>query len=212
MPPAPKTGQRRRRLTPEARRALIDQAAAEVFAKRGYEGATLDEIARTAGVVASVIYNHYPSKEALYLELLERHSRVLRERTIDARRGADMRTELRRRIDDFFSTIEEDVFLWRTMFRDPPLNPGIAAAHARLQARASAEITGALENGALGGRADPDLPSMVAETVKAGLNGLANWWWDHREVERAAVVETATALLWDGISGMADSLGDGDAH
>jgi AcrR family transcriptional regulator len=197
----------RRRLTPEARRALIDQAATEIFAQRGYEAATLQEIAGAAGVVASVIYLHYHSKEELYLELLERHSQALRERTIRAPRGSDVRSALRQQIDDFFSAIEEDTFLWRTMFRDPPSEPGIAAAHARLQAKAGQAIASVLKGGALGERQDtgtvnPRAARMVAEMAKAGLNGLASWWWINREVERAAVVDTATALLWDGLSQM----------
>lgn len=202
-----KNQERRRRLTPEARRALIDEAATAVFARRGYEAATLQEIAGAAGVVASVIYNHYPSKEALYLELLERHSRVLREQTTGVTRNLDPREGLRSRIDDFFSTLENDTFLWRTMFRDPPLAPEISAAHARLQVKASEAMTAVLENGSLDrsegkGMADPQTPVMVAETVKAGLNGLASWWWDHREVERGAVVDTATSLLWEGLSAL----------
>jgi len=198
----------RRRLAPEARRALIDQAATKVFAQRGYEGATLQEIAGAAGVVASVIYLHYRSKEELYLDLLERHSQALRERTIRAPRGSDVRGELRQQIDDFFSAIEEDTFLWRTMFRDPPSEPGIAAAHARLQDKAGEAIASVLNGGASEMQQHPrevdsSAARMVAEMTKASLNGLANWWWSNREVERTAVVGTATALLWDGLSQMA---------
>ncbi|HEV7770324.1 MAG TPA: TetR family transcriptional regulator [Solirubrobacterales bacterium] len=197
----------RRRLTPEARRALIDEAATEVFAQRGYEAATMQEIAAAAGVVASVVYLHYRSKEELYLELLERHSRALRERTIRSPRSSDIRGEFRRQIDDFFSALESNSFFWRTMFRDPPLDPKIAAAHARVHAKAGAAITQVLEGGADKKRRDgsavnSSTTSMVAEMARTGLNGLACWWWDHREVERAAVVDTATALLWDGLGKM----------
>jgi AcrR family transcriptional regulator len=197
----------RRRLTPKARRALIDEAATEVFAHRGYEAATMQEIATAAGVVASVVYLHYRSKEELYLELLERHSRALRERTIRSPRSSNIRGEFRRQIDDFFSALESDSFFWRTMFRDPPLDPKIAAAHARVHAKASKAITQVLEGGTHkkrrdGGAFDSSTMSMVAEMAKTGLNGLACWWWDHREVERAAVVDTATALLWDGLGRM----------
>lgn len=194
----------RRRLAPEARRALIDEAATEIFARRGYDSATLQEIAGAAGVVASVIYLHYRSKEELYLKLIEEHSRALRARTIRRPQGADLREELRQVIDDFFSVLEEDSFLWRMMFRDSPIEPTIAATHARLQAKASAAIAAVLDSETVPVRGQPaayDAPSsIVAEIVKSGLNGLASWWWDHREVERDVVVETATGLLWGGLS------------
>jgi AcrR family transcriptional regulator len=183
---------------------LIDEAATEVFTRHGYDSATLQEIAAAAGVVASVIYLHYRSKEELYLKLLEEHSRTLRERTIRRPRSGNLRKELEQVIDGFFSTLEEDTFLWRTMFRDSPSEPTIAAAHARLQAKASAAITAVLEGEVASTRrgrtADGPKSSMVAEMVSAALNGLAHWRWDHSEVERGVVVETATDLLWGGLS------------
>lgn len=188
----------RRRLTPSARRALIAEAATEVFAERGYEAATMQEIARTAGVVASVIYDHYPSKRDLYVELLEQQGRMLVEKTIRPPIEEDFRGGLRAQIDDFFQTIEADPFVWRMLFRDPPGDADTVAAHARVQARATEAIAAVLERGA-----DADSlisATMVAEMVKSSLNGLAAWWWEHREIPRAELASTATTLLWDGLS------------
>jgi AcrR family transcriptional regulator len=57
------------RWTPERRKqrthdALLD-AAITVFARRGFHGASLDEIAETAGYTRGAIYKHFPDKEAL---------------------------------------------------------------------------------------------------------------------------------------------------
>src|SRR2546430_6494223 len=67
----------RKRLSAEARRELIEQAASEVFAERGYHGASIDEIAGRSGVSAPVVYDHFASKQDLYKRLLERHQRDL---------------------------------------------------------------------------------------------------------------------------------------
>ena len=69
------------RWTPERRRqrtreALLD-AAAVVFAKRGFQGASLDEIAETAGYTRGAIYKHFADKEDLLQEVCVR----LNERT-----------------------------------------------------------------------------------------------------------------------------------
>jgi AcrR family transcriptional regulator len=69
------------RWTPERRRertreALLD-AAAVVFAKRGFDGASLDEIAATAGYTRGAIYKHFADKEELLHEVCVR----LNERT-----------------------------------------------------------------------------------------------------------------------------------
>ena len=70
------------RLTPERRKeltrtALID-AAAELFARKGFDAASLDEIAETAGFSRGAIHFHFDSKDDLFLAVLERfHDQLL---------------------------------------------------------------------------------------------------------------------------------------
>ncbi|MDL5159964.1 TetR/AcrR family transcriptional regulator [Actinomycetospora termitidis] len=52
---------------------LLD-AAATVFAERGYGAASVEEIARTAGVSVGSVYAHFTSKEKLFVALMERRS------------------------------------------------------------------------------------------------------------------------------------------
>lgn len=63
------------RLTPERRRALtrtaLVDAAAEVFARRGFHAASLDEIAETAGFTRGAIYSNFGGKDDLFLEVLD---------------------------------------------------------------------------------------------------------------------------------------------
>ena len=56
---------------PGATRASLIQAAAEVFAERGYAGAGIDAIAERAGVTGGAFYKHFPSKAELLLEVVE---------------------------------------------------------------------------------------------------------------------------------------------
>lgn len=62
------TPERRRQLT---RDVLID-AAAQVFARRGFEGASLEEIAETAGYSRGAIYKNFGGKEELFLAVNQR--------------------------------------------------------------------------------------------------------------------------------------------
>lgn len=68
-------------LTPERRRALTREhllaAAAEVFACRGYHGATLEEVAHTAGFTTGAIYSNFSGKEELFLALAAERERQL---------------------------------------------------------------------------------------------------------------------------------------
>ncbi|MDX6609870.1 MAG: hypothetical protein QOF85_1795 [Solirubrobacterales bacterium] len=155
----------------------------------------MQEIARAAGVVVSVLYDHYSSKRELYVDLLERHGQTLMKRSIRPPTGSHHRTELHRQIDDFFRAIEEEPLLLSMLFRDPPGDRAIVKAHRRVQAMATEAISIALGD---------ELPeterTMIAEMVKASLASLARWRSDHRELSREQCVDTATSLIWDGLS------------
>jgi AcrR family transcriptional regulator len=56
-----------------ATRVRLLDAAARVYAKRGFAGATLDEVAGEAGFTKGAVYAHFGSKENLLLALLHEH-------------------------------------------------------------------------------------------------------------------------------------------
>lgn len=61
----------RRELEKRARRKAILGAAKALFAEKGYDAATLDDIASRAGYAKGTIYLYFPSKEELFLNLME---------------------------------------------------------------------------------------------------------------------------------------------
>jgi AcrR family transcriptional regulator len=78
-----------RRLTAEQRRQQLFSVALELFARRGYRATTMDDIAEAAGVTKPLVYQHFSSKRALYLELVDSIAQEL----LIAVRGAVMRAE-----------------------------------------------------------------------------------------------------------------------
>ena len=71
----------RERLTPEKRReqtrAYLLEAAAEVFARRGFHGASLDEVADAAGFSKGAVYSNFKSKEDLFLALVRQRQEAM---------------------------------------------------------------------------------------------------------------------------------------
>ncbi len=57
---------------------MLLEAGLTVFAERGIELATLDEVARTAGFTKGAIYGQFPSKSAFLLALFEQYAAVAR--------------------------------------------------------------------------------------------------------------------------------------
>src|SRR5580700_2430005 len=73
MPVEKLTRERRRQQT----RDVLVAAATEVFAERGYEGASLEEIAERAGFTRGAIYKNFSGKEDLFFTVIERMNELV---------------------------------------------------------------------------------------------------------------------------------------
>ncbi len=76
------------RLPAQQRRTQLLSVAIEVFAEQGFHATSMDEIAEAAGVTKPVLYQHFPSKRALYRELLDDVDAQLVARIVGATSGA----------------------------------------------------------------------------------------------------------------------------
>ncbi|MGZ4691674.1 MAG: TetR/AcrR family transcriptional regulator [Acidimicrobiia bacterium] len=76
------------RLPAEQRRTQLLSVAVEVFGERGFHATSMDEVAEAAGVTKPVLYQHFPSKRALYRELLDEVDAQLVSRLVTATAGA----------------------------------------------------------------------------------------------------------------------------
>jgi AcrR family transcriptional regulator len=187
----------KRRLSAPERREVIEIAATQVFAERGYVAASIDEIARRSGVSAPVVYDHFASKLALHRRLLERHRDELlalwREHLLTSEPPA---TRVPRAIDAWARYVETHPFAWKMLFQETTGDAAAAAAHREVLAGSRAVLAPLV--GELPGGADLANLEMAAELIRSGLIGLALWWQDHPDVPRAEIVSTAVNVLWLG--------------
>jgi AcrR family transcriptional regulator len=198
--PAP----RRRMSAPRRRQALL-LAAEEVFARHGYHGASLEEIAQAAGVSKTLIYEHFASKRDLHASLVHAHvEEIFRRLQANAERGATGEERLRGGIDAFLSFVEEHREAWRALLRDAA-DPEVGDVVERVQAQATGVIAALIA-------ADPDAVhdsalavEMHAQLLSGAVQSLANWWHDHQDVPREELVRRAMEFCWDGIRAQADA-------
>ena len=105
-----------RRLTADARRRQLFATALRLFAERGYAAATMDDIAEAAGVTKPLLYQHFESKRALYLELMDVFAGVVVNRIVEATASADgPRQEVERGFAAYFALMVENEAAFRLL-------------------------------------------------------------------------------------------------
>jgi AcrR family transcriptional regulator len=125
------------------RRRLLDAAGA-VFARRGFHGSSVEEIAREAGATTGALYSNFTSKEDLFLALFEQsvatdvreYSRSFNAggtAAAEARAGADRFMQILRERPDYFPLFIE---FWAYAIREPALQERFAVHLATLRSAA----------------------------------------------------------------------------
>jgi AcrR family transcriptional regulator len=205
MAAPPKTNPPRKRLSAGDRRAAILDAALEVFSRRGYNGASIDEIAQAAGISKALIYEHFPSKKDLHVSLLERHTQQIFIRlaqTADTDDPGEVR--LRNGVDAFFEWAEQNRTAFRLLFRDT-FEADVADALERLQSQATGAIAALIaaepaEPGPHDRETDFALAiEAMAQQLSGSAQSLAIWWQTHPDIEREWLVDRVMEYAWLGL-------------
>jgi AcrR family transcriptional regulator len=180
----------------EQRREVIERAALELFAERGYAAASMDELARRSGVSAPVLYDHFDSKLDLHRRLLERTRGELLAMWREALAvEAPDPERIPRALDAWARYVEANPYAARMFFRETTGDADAIAAHRRIQAESQVSL-GEILGGEQAG--EPVELEMAAVVMRSALTGLAVWWLDHPEVTREQIVATAVNVIWIG--------------
>jgi AcrR family transcriptional regulator len=157
------------------RQELLD-AAAVVFAKQGYHGASVDQVAEAAGFTKGAVYSNFRSKEELFLELLERQldrSVELLEGVVDAL-PPDERipaiveaTETLPILEGGWFLLEAEFLLYAARNEDPSVRQRVAARQQRTRERITAVVQRHLDD--IGAE-----PAIAAEDITRLLTAAAD--------------------------------------
>lgn len=188
----------------DKRDAMLHQAAV-VFARDGYDRASMAQLAAECGVSKALLYHYYASKEALLFAIVESHLSDL----VDAVNQADdERLAPAERLEALVAALLD-------AYRDADAEHRVQIEGLRLLPEAEQEELKALERklvrtfaGAIRD-VDPDAfeGTVLLKPVTMSLFGMLNWFYMwHREdgpLDRQAYARLATALLVGGVRGLA---------
>jgi AcrR family transcriptional regulator len=195
-------------MTKADRRSQLLANARRVFGELGYSGATMEEIAARSGVARSLLYEHFDSLDELYLECMHNARSELAGHVMAAAivpGGPEDR--LRAGIHAYLTFVKNEGRGWDVLFASGP-TPGAPAGKFAPEVRLStAEQIAALLTAEL-----PRLPPSDAHAYAHAITGageqLARWWRYNPDVPIDTVVERMMTIVWRGMQGVVDELGD----
>lgn len=192
-----------KRIPADERRAEIALAAGPLFARHGYTGTKLDDIAAAAGVTKPIVYRHFDSKKGLYLELLRKHRDDLPSfiEGVEAEPGdGSTETLVRAILEGWLDYVRENQYSWRMLFRDTSGDEEIQEFRRQVNLRAR-EILAAFITAQADDRIPPEQVEPTAELLSSGLAGLALWWGDHPDTPKSVLVDVAARISARAVGG-----------
>ncbi|MCS0637835.1 TetR/AcrR family transcriptional regulator [Streptomyces sp. LP05-1] len=196
----PRRGRRVRMTGAERRQQLLD-IGRTLFAQRGFEGTSVEEIAAKAGVSKPVVYEHFGGKEGLYAVVVDREMRQLLDMVTGALTAGHPRELLEQAAFALLDYIEAYTDGFRILVRDSPVaqSTGTFASLISDIATQVEDILG-LEFKARG--FDPKLAPLYAQALVGMVALTGQWWLDARRPKKAEVAAHLVNLAWHGLDGL----------
>jgi AcrR family transcriptional regulator len=185
------------------RRDQLLRVAREIFAERGYQATTMDDVAAAAGFTKPILYQHFSSKESLYNEIVQNASSHLLESLMSATKGvSNPRDIVSSAFRGYFDVIMHETAVFRLLFLQPHVGDHLSELR-RVESRLTSYIEELIPL-----RSDPTLRRQFAASVVGMAEGAATAWLVQQEnagwppLKDGAVEEMASRisrLAWGGL-------------
>jgi AcrR family transcriptional regulator len=196
----------RARMTGAERRFQLIDVARSLFAERGYEGTSIEEIAQRANVSKPVVYEHFGGKEGLYAVVVDREmSALLDGITSSLTRTTNNRSRLRieRVTLALLTYVDERTDGFRILIRDSPAAI-TSGTYSTLLNEAVNQVSSILAGDFSRRGLDPDMAPLYAQALVGSVSMTAQWWLDVREPKKEVVAAHLVNLCWNGLMHLED--------
>ena len=184
-------------MSAQQRREQLLSVGKALFASRGYEAVTVEEIAAAAEVSKPVVYEHFGGKEGLYAVVVDREMQALLQRITDALTGDHPRLLLEQAGMALFDYIEGDTDGFRILVRDSPVPTGnFASLIVEIAGKVEYLMAKQFKTRGFNTKLAPMYSQMLVGMV--ALTG--QWWLDVRKPDKDEVVAHLVNLTYNGFS------------
>jgi len=183
------------------RREQLIATGRSLFAERGFDATSIEEVAARAKVSKPVVYEHFGGKEGLYAVVVDREVRSLLDRVTNALTAGHPRELLEQAALALLDYIEGETDGFRVLVRESPVGSASGNFSSVLNdvAHQVEHILGA-EFKARG--FDPKLAELYSQALVGMVALTGRWWLEVRKPRKDMVAAHLVNLAWNGLSNL----------
>ncbi|MDR1825163.1 MAG: TetR/AcrR family transcriptional regulator [Bifidobacteriaceae bacterium] len=192
----------RPRMTGHERREQLVAVARALFAEKGFEPTSVEEIAARAEVSKPVVYEHFGGKEGIYAVVVDREVEALSARLATSlRSGGHPKRIVERTALTLLDYIEENEDGFRILVRDSPVAQATGPFSSMLGDIAG-RVESLLRDEFAAHNLDPETATLYAQMLVGMIAFTGQWWLEERTPAKEQVAAHLTNLGWNGLRGM----------
>lgn len=188
-------------MTGTQRREQLIEIGRTLFAERGYEAASIEEIAARAQVSKPVVYEHFGGKEGLYAVVVDREMSKLLEMITSSLTQNRSRIRVERVALALLTYVEERTDGFRILVRDSPV-AAPEGTYSSLLNEAVRQVGHILAGDFARRGFDPELAPLYAQALVGMVATTATWWLDDRTPSKEVVAAHLVNLCWNGLTNL----------
>jgi AcrR family transcriptional regulator len=186
-------------MTGKERREQLLDIGRRLFAERGLDGTSIEEIAARAGVSKPVVYEHFGGKEGLYAVVVDREVSRFLEMATRLLEGDDHMPKFEVAAVSLLRYIQDNADGFRILVRDSNPTSG-SGTFASLISDVAGQVEYILGDVLKSRGYDPKLAPMYAQMLVGMVAFTGQWWLDARKPDLEEVAAHLVNLAWNGLS------------
>jgi AcrR family transcriptional regulator len=189
-------------MTAHERREQLLDVSRRLFAQRGFEQTSVEEIAARAEVSKPVVYEHFGGKEGIYAVVVDREIQALTSALSGALdEGGHPKVMVERSALALLGYIEDNEDGFRILVRDSPVAQA-TGTFSSLIGDVATQVEHLLAEQFTQQHLDPRTAPIYAQMLVGMVALTGQHWLDARSLDKADVAAALVNLAWNGLSGM----------
>ena len=190
------------RMTGAQRREQLLDVGKAVFAERGYDGASVEELALRAGVSKPVVYEHFGGKEGLYAVVVDREVQRLLSSFTAALTGDDPRVLLEQATLALLTYVEDESDGFCILIRESPVPTAEGGGFATIISDVAQRVEHILDREFAARGFRTTLAALYSQALVGSVALVGQWWLDNRSPGRDEVSAHLVNLAWNGLASL----------